>query len=149
MRVAILPTGGMELLGVPLALKALFPAHDFDSTWISRMLSGQAAPAAVPSHFSDYCAFGSVCSASTKKHFVMRIHRPPPPSAVLLVHASFSGREFRPGSHVQDELSPRCRDQSTWNENKRAAKPGGAPRSQMRRLLRHIAAQQIVREELQ
>jgi hypothetical protein len=31
MRVAILPTGGMELAGVPPALKALFPAHEFDS----------------------------------------------------------------------------------------------------------------------
>lgn len=29
MRVAILPTGRMELRGVPPALKALFPAHDF------------------------------------------------------------------------------------------------------------------------
>ena len=31
MRVAILPTGRMELLGVPSALKALFPKHDFYS----------------------------------------------------------------------------------------------------------------------
>jgi hypothetical protein len=31
MRVAILPTGRMELRGVPHALKALFPAHDFHS----------------------------------------------------------------------------------------------------------------------
>lgn len=31
MRVAVLPTGGMELVGVPPALKALFPAHEFDS----------------------------------------------------------------------------------------------------------------------
>jgi hypothetical protein len=29
MRVAVLPTGRMELAGVPLALEALFPAHDF------------------------------------------------------------------------------------------------------------------------
>ncbi len=31
MRVAILPTGGMELLGMRPALAALFPAHEFYS----------------------------------------------------------------------------------------------------------------------
>jgi hypothetical protein len=46
-------------------------------------LSEQAASAAFQPHFPIRCAVGSVCSTSTSMHFVMRIHRPPPPSAVL------------------------------------------------------------------
>ncbi len=39
MRVAVLPTGRMELLGVPPALRALFPAHEFYS--ISKRPKGE------------------------------------------------------------------------------------------------------------
>jgi hypothetical protein len=46
-------------------------------------LSERAARAAAQPYFPILCAVGSVCSTSANTHYVMRIHRPPPPSVVL------------------------------------------------------------------